>query len=120
MVERLGEDEDDGRQGDGDVACCGDDELFLQAASVGHKTTKYFGCLRQEYIGRREIEDRSCTSLVEVQRRLVGGTIVCLQSMMIVPKIQPSVLITISMHQCYNNNATAYNLGFVALRKPRP
>lgn len=73
MVERLGEDEDDGRQGDGDVACCGDDELFLQAASVGHKTTKYFGCLRQEYIGRREIEDRSCTSLVEVQRRLVGG-----------------------------------------------
>lgn len=37
MVERLREDEDDGGQGDGDVACCGDDELFLQAASVGHK-----------------------------------------------------------------------------------
>lgn len=54
------------------------------------------------------------------QRRLVGGMIVCLQSTMIVPKIQPSVLVIISMHQCYKSNAAAYNLGFVALRKPRP
>lgn len=29
MVECLGEDEDDGGQGDGDVACRGDEELFL-------------------------------------------------------------------------------------------
>lgn len=30
VVECLGEDEDDGGQRDGDVACRGDEELFLQ------------------------------------------------------------------------------------------
>lgn len=43
MVERLGENEDDGSQGNGDVACRGDDELFLQAASVGHKRQNILG-----------------------------------------------------------------------------
>lgn len=45
MVERLREDEDDGGQGDGDVACCRDEELFLQAASVGGRKRQVFWML---------------------------------------------------------------------------
>lgn len=50
MVERLGENEDNRGQGNGDVACRGDDELFLQAASVGRKRQNILDAYRESIL----------------------------------------------------------------------